>query len=191
MLDMLREALPVFVSVTLCAALVEPVLCWPNVRLVAERLAMGAAGGGGLLPPPPPPQATQTPTTSSAVANSQPGAGRRAAPQLKNVARASNPANSQGHPTGRRKVGGALRGGAGDTELTGPCVVTVSVAVTAEELAMLTDDGEMVQFTPTNPVKQDRAIVPLKPFRGVRVTVDVPDCPGAEMVKVVGFADMV
>src|SRR5208337_3851045 len=49
MLDMLREALPVFESITLCAALVEPVPCWPNFKLVSERLAMGADGGGRLL----------------------------------------------------------------------------------------------------------------------------------------------
>jgi hypothetical protein len=72
MFEMLSKALPMFESVTLCAALVVPVFCWLNVRLPGDRLTSGA--GGGLPPPPPPPpppQAAQIPTTSNAVAKSQ------------------------------------------------------------------------------------------------------------------------
>lgn len=42
-LVMLRVAVPVFESVTLCGALVVPTFCWPNVRLEGERLTTGAA----------------------------------------------------------------------------------------------------------------------------------------------------
>jgi hypothetical protein len=103
MFDMLREALPMFESVTLCAVLVVPVSCWLNVRLAVEKLTMGAGAGGELLPPPPPPppQAAQIPTTSSAVAKSQAAGRRRAAAKLISVATASNAANSQGHRTRR------------------------------------------------------------------------------------------
>jgi len=185
MLDMLREALPVFESITLCAALVEPVPCWPNVRLVGERLAMGADGGGGLLPPPP--QATQTPTTSSAAANSQPSARRRAVAKLTSVARATSPANSQGHPMSNRKLGGTLRGGAGSTALAGPVVLIVSVAVTAVEPDRLKDPGEMVQDILSLVVLQFKYTVPVNPPRGVKVIVEVPDCPGAEMLMLDGL----
>jgi hypothetical protein len=41
MLDILSEVLPVSESVTLCAVLVLPVLCWVNVRLPGERLTTG------------------------------------------------------------------------------------------------------------------------------------------------------
>jgi hypothetical protein len=61
----------------------------------------------------------------------------------------------------------------------------------AEGPVRLTDDGETVQFTPAYPVRHDRLTVPLNPFRGVRVIVEAPDCPGAEMLIEVGFADMV
>jgi len=41
MFVMLSEALPVFERVTVCGALVVPMFCWLNVRLVAERLTTG------------------------------------------------------------------------------------------------------------------------------------------------------
>jgi hypothetical protein len=41
-LMLLSAAVPVFVKVTVCAALVVPTVCAANVRLVVERLAMGA-----------------------------------------------------------------------------------------------------------------------------------------------------
>jgi len=44
-LEMLSKALPVLVSVTLWAALVEFKANWPNERLAVERLTMGADGG--------------------------------------------------------------------------------------------------------------------------------------------------
>ena len=74
--------------------------------------------------------------------------------------------------------------------MTGPVVVIVTTLVTAEEPAMLTDEGENVQSIPRTPVQQDRLMVPVNPFRGVRVMVEVPDCPGAGMVMLVGFADI-
>jgi hypothetical protein len=43
MLEMLREALPVLLRVTDFAALVEPTVSLPKLRLVAERLAADAA----------------------------------------------------------------------------------------------------------------------------------------------------
>jgi hypothetical protein len=38
-------------------------------------------------------------------------------------------------------------------------------------------------------LSHDRLIIPVKPPRGVRVSVEVPDCPGAEMLIVDGAAD--
>ena len=72
--------------------------------------------------------------------------------------------------------------------MTGPVVLTVSVAVRAEEPVRVATNGEMLQLTPENPVSQDRFIVPLNPFIGVMVTIDVPDCPAAATVMVAGFA---
>ena len=37
---------------------------------------------------------------------------------------------------------------------------------------------------------QPSVTVPVNPFRGVTVIVEVPDCPGAEMLIRVGFAEM-
>jgi hypothetical protein len=51
--------------------------------------------------------------------------------------------------------------------------------------------GEMLQFTPTYPVAQVRFTCPVNAPSGVMVIVDVPDCPGAGMIIVVGFADKV
>jgi hypothetical protein len=48
MLEMLRAALPVLLNVTVLAAVVEPTVSLPKLRLVAERLATGAE-----LPPVP------------------------------------------------------------------------------------------------------------------------------------------
>jgi len=68
-------------------------------------------------------------------------------------------------------------------------VVTVSVAVTGEELVTVTDEGETVQEIPGAFTPQDRLTVPVNPERGAIVSVAVPDCPGAGMLIVVGFAD--
>ena len=97
---MFRVAVPVLVSVTLCAALVVPTICEPKVRLVGERLTAGAGGGGG-APPPLPPHATHTPTTSSVVANNKAAGRRRMADEPRSMARASEPANNQSSPTGK------------------------------------------------------------------------------------------
>jgi hypothetical protein len=55
----------------------------------------------------------------------------------------------------------------------------------------LTDVGLSAQviFALEDEGLQDRATVPLKPLITVTVMVDVPDCPGAEMVTLVGLAD--
>jgi hypothetical protein len=187
---MLREALPVLESVTVCAALVEPIFTWLNVRLAGERLTMGAGAGGELPPPPLPPQATQTPTTSRAVANSQPAGRRRAGARLRSVARANNPAKSQGHPVGKREPGGTLKRGAGGTTLTWAVVLTVTVAVAPEVPATFNDAGEIVQLMLVYKLTQLRFTVPVNPFNGATVIVEVPDCPGAGMVMLAGFADI-
>ena len=62
--------------------------------------------------------------------------------------------------------------------------------VAAEEPVMLTDEGEKLQFIMVVPVQQDRLIAPTNPFRGVNVIVELPDCPGAEIMMVDGFAAM-
>jgi hypothetical protein len=70
-------------------------------------------------------------------------------------------------------------------------VVTVSVAVTGEVPVTLKFWGEAEQEIPQfeEEVEQVRFIGPVNPYRGVMVIVAVPDCPGAEMLIVVGFAD--
>jgi hypothetical protein len=45
-LEMFREALPSLERVTLCAALVAPIFCWLNVRMLGEKITTGAEGGG-------------------------------------------------------------------------------------------------------------------------------------------------
>ena len=78
----------------------------------------------------------------------------------------------------------------GIAAVAGPVVLIVMVAVKAEGPVMLNPGEEIAQLTPTYPVAHDRATVPVNPPPGVMVTVDVPDFPGAGMIIVVGFADM-
>jgi hypothetical protein len=68
--------------------------------------------------------------------------------------------------------------------------VTVKVAVAGEVPEIVTDEGEMVQLTPKNPVPQDKVIVPANPFNEVIVIVEVPDWPAAVMLTADGFAVM-
>lgn len=189
-LVMLREAFPVLVSVTGCAALVVPVFCEAKAILVAERLTAGVGVGVGVLPPPPlpPPQATQIPITSSAVANNKAAGRRRIADALRSMARASDPASIQRSPTGKRKLGGPLRRSEGGAPAA-PVVVMVSVSVTAEGPVTTTKGGVRVQVAPGGQPLTLRPTVPVKPATGVTVTVVVPDCPGDEMVTGEGFAD--
>jgi hypothetical protein len=191
MFEMVSKALPMFESITLCAALVVPVFCGLNVRLGGERLTTGAGGGGELPPPPPPPQAAQTPITSNAVAKSQAAGRRRAVAKLSSVARANNAAKSHGHPTCRRKLGGTRTSGGGAVRLVAPVVVMVSVVVTGEVPVTLKFWGETVQENPEvqGGPEQVMFIDPVNPFRGVTVIVEVPVCPGAEMLMVEGLAD--
>jgi hypothetical protein len=100
MLEMFNAAFPVFERVTVCGALVVPVVCWLNVRLLVEKLTAGAGGGGELPPPPPPPQATQTPMTSNALASGKATVRLRMAARLVSIARHSIMANFQCLPEG-------------------------------------------------------------------------------------------
>lgn len=190
MLETLREALPMFESVTLCAVLVEPIFSRLNVRLGGERLTMGAGAGGELPPPPPPPpQATQTPTTNAA-ADSRTAALRLAAERFTSIARASDAAKSQDTPLGKGKLGGALRCVLGSVALTWAELSTVSVTVAGEAPATLIIEGENPQDNPEDKgALQDMLTVPPNPYRGVMVSVAVADCPGAEMLNVVGFVN--
>lgn len=140
-------------------------------------------------PPPPPPQAAQIPTRASALVNNQPAGRRRIAGELKRIARARDPASSQRSPTGKRKLGGTLRCGMGGT-LLAAVVVMVSVLVTAEVPFTVTDWVESVQVAPVGqPPSTKRVTVPVNPYCGVTLRVEVPVCPGAGMVTGEGFAD--
>jgi hypothetical protein len=97
---------------------------------------------------------------------------------------------SQGHPEGIRIIGSAFARRVRTTELAGPVVVKVTVAVTDEELVMLTGVGETLQPTSIVPVQQVRSIVPWNPLNGARVIVELPDWPAAGMVIVDGLAEM-
>jgi hypothetical protein len=68
-------------------------------------------------------------------------------------------------------------------------MVTVAVALVVA-LSRPTDVGLSVQviFAVEDEGLQDRSTVPLKPLLAVTVMVDVPDCPGEEMVTLVGLA---
>jgi hypothetical protein len=67
MLAMVSIALPVLLRVTDCEALVAPVSCLLNVRLLMETCADGCACGVVTVDIPPPPQATALATARSAV----------------------------------------------------------------------------------------------------------------------------
>jgi hypothetical protein len=62
MLVKVKDAVPVLVTVTGCAALVVPTDWLGKVRVVAESETAGALGGGVVVepPPPPPPQPAKT-----------------------------------------------------------------------------------------------------------------------------------
>lgn len=103
MLDMLSDALPVFESVTICGALVEPMFCWPNARLADEMLT---AGEKPLPSPRGPEQATQIPTASIEAARSR-HAGRRFLASISSIDTTESPARIQGQPVGRRRPAGS------------------------------------------------------------------------------------
>jgi hypothetical protein len=184
-LSMYSAAFPVLVRVTFCAALVVPTYCWLNVRLVGERLTIGAAGGGLLAPP----QAVHNPISSSEVANNKASGRRRRVGEPRSRARASNPANNQSNPTGRRKLGTALGDWPADV-LLAAAVVMVSVLLPAEAPPTVTDEGENVQVAPVGqPLARLRLTVPPNPYCGVTVIAELPACPGAEIVTGEGLAD--
>ena len=185
---MLNKPFPVLESVTLWGAVVEPVFSGPSVRLVVEMLTTGAVTGGAGLPPPPPPQATQAPKMSNAPTPSQLSPQRRDAARPASTAKANQATYCQGTPIGGRKVGGAHHRVLGDFALTCPEVVTVNVVVTAEAPSTFTDVEEKLHVAPggqSGPTP--RYTVPVNPFRGVIVIVEVPDCPGDEILSEVGF----
>lgn len=190
MLVMLRLPVPVLVNVTLCAALVAPVFTELKLRVAAERLTAGTAVGPGVPPPPPPPpQAAQTPTTRREVANTKAAGRRRSAEEVRSTPRASDPAKNQSNPTGNRKLGGIFRCSIGRV-LLAPVVAMVSASVTAEALLRVTDGDVNVQVAPVGqPLATLRLTLPVNPFCGVTLIVEVPCCPGAEMVTGDGFAD--
>jgi len=184
----LRAASPVFESVTVFAALVVPIFWELKVRLADERLTVGVGVGGG-VPPPPPPQATHKPATINVLANRRTAGRHRFAEVLRRNARISRPANNPSKPTGRRKLGGVLRRTRGGA-LAEPVVVMVSVLATGEALVGLTDAGDMMQVAPVGqPLATLRLTVSVNPNWGVTVMVELPCCPGAEMLRGEGLAD--
>jgi hypothetical protein len=80
MLEMVSEAFPVSVTVTVCAALATPTGV-EKVRLVGERVTAGLVGvGAGLLlePPPPHPATIARPATTARARNNAAADCRRA-----------------------------------------------------------------------------------------------------------------
>jgi hypothetical protein len=66
----------------------------------------------------------------------------------------------------------------------------VSALVTAEVLPTVTDEGEKVHVALVGqPLPTLRATVPVNPYCGVTVIVEVPVWPGAEIVTGEGLAD--
>jgi len=74
--------------------------------------------------------------------------------------------------------------------LTWAVVLTVRVAVTGEGPVTVGDDGEIAQVKLGSEGVQLRATVPLNPAKGVKVIVEVPDCPGAGMLMLDGLGEM-
>jgi hypothetical protein len=68
-------------------------------------------------------------------------------------------------------------------------LLTVSVAVAGEAAVTFTEEGESVQAKLACVVEQLRVTVPVNPAKEAVLIVEVPDCPGAEMLMVLGFAD--
>ena len=68
-------------------------------------------------------------------------------------------------------------------------VAMVSVLFAGEAPLTLTDPGEIVQVAPVGqPLATLRLTVPLKPFCPVTPIVELPPCPGAEMLMGEGLA---
>ena len=69
-------------------------------------------------------------------------------------------------------------------------IFSVAAAVVVV-LSRVTDVGLSVQviFAFEDEGVHDRLTVPLKPASAVTVMVDVPDCPGEEIVTLAGLAD--
>lgn len=187
---MARLALPLLVSVTLCAVLVVPTLSEVNVRLVGARPTAGAVVVPPPPPPPPlPPHAAHTPTRSKVDANRKAAGRRRIAGELRSPAKINIPANTPSNPTGKRRLGGILRSRAGGA-LEEPVVVMLSTSVTAVVPVTLTEGEAKVQVAPAgHPLTTDRLTVPVNPFCGLTLIVEVPGCPGAEIVTGEGFAE--
>ena len=192
MVVMLRVSFQVFVSVTLCAALVVPVLWEPKGRMLAERFTAGARGGGVPPPPPPPlpPHAAHTPAKRRVVANNTATGRRRNPGEHRSIARATKPAHNHRKPIGMRKFGGRSRCRMGGEAQLPAVVVMVNVLVAAEVPVTVTDEGEIVHVPPGGqPFITLRSTIPVNPPCGVMLIVEFPVCPGAEIVRGEGFAD--
>lgn len=115
------------------------------------------------------------------------------ADERRSMARASAPARSQINPKGRRKPGGTLGCTAGGALLElGAVVVMVSRSVCAVVLVTSTEGFAKVQVAPVGqPLATLRSTIPVNTFSGDTLIVEVPGCPGAEMVTGEGFADRV
>jgi hypothetical protein len=105
------------------------------------------------------------------------------------AARIVSPAKSQNRARGSPEPNGVFRWTAGGDALDAPPVVIVSVAVADDEFVRVTEDGDIEHPMLAPGVPQLRATVPVKPATGAIVTKDVPDCPGAAIVMVLGFGE--
>ena len=66
----------------------------------------------------------------------------------------------------------------------------VNVLVTADVPVTLTKGGEKLQVAPLGqPLATPKLTVPVNPFCGATLSIELPVCPGAEMVTFDGFAD--
>ena len=104
-------------------------------------------------------------------------------------ARASNPASNHSQATGRRKPGGTRRSETGGAPAPA-VVVMVSTSVTADEPLTVTEGEAKAQVAPVGqPLATLRVTAPVNPLCGLTLRVEVPACPGAEMVTGEGFAE--
>jgi hypothetical protein len=164
-LVIVKVALPVFVSVTDCAALVVPWFWELNARLDVDKLSPGAGVGEGLeMLLPPPPHATQTESSSMAVPRMAHLARRRAC-----VRRAKSIASTSIQTSQRReKPPGQppnhLRPSGRGAICTWAVVVTVTVVVADVPPPNGSVVGLVAHVAPGGAPVQFNANVPLTPL---------------------------
>lgn len=182
-----RVAFPVLLRVTVCCF--ETVLStWlPNETEGGEKLIDGVPPPPPPPPPLPPPQAAHAPTNMRVVAKTRVGRRRPTIVTLSSVASASHPAKNQSQLAGNRNPAGGLRATSGDA-LVAAVVLTLSVAVAEEEPVRFTEEVES-EHTMLGSEAQVRPTDPVNPPREVTLSVVVPDCPGAEILRLVGLND--